>query len=122
MSAASASSASATVAPLTETSHWPALSSGTAGPEPKPAAHPAVVLIVLCVAQFISALDVFIVNVALPKIGVGRSNRRGRRGASSSSSWYVTHLNEGERASGISLSRRWRTCLIMRPNSKRSRS
>jgi MFS family permease len=30
-----------------------------------------VVLIVLCVAQFLSALDVFIVNVALPKIGVG---------------------------------------------------
>jgi EmrB/QacA subfamily drug resistance transporter len=30
-----------------------------------------VVLAVLCVAQFIGALDVFIVNVALPKIGAG---------------------------------------------------
>ena len=37
----------------------------------KPAAHPTVVLAVLCVAQFLGALDVFIVNVALPKIGVG---------------------------------------------------
>ena len=33
------------------------------------ALHPTVVLAVLCVAQFIGALDVFIVNVALPKIG-----------------------------------------------------
>lgn len=71
MNDASAFNASATVAPPTETSHRPALSTGTAGPEPKPAAHPTVVLIVLCVAQFLSALDVFIVNVALPKIGVG---------------------------------------------------
>jgi hypothetical protein len=28
-------------------------------------------LAVLCAAQFIGALDVFIVNVALPKIGAG---------------------------------------------------
>ena len=31
--------------------------------------HPTAVLAVLCVAQFIGALDVFIVNVALPKMG-----------------------------------------------------
>jgi EmrB/QacA subfamily drug resistance transporter len=41
------------------------------GRAPKPARHPGVVLAVLCVAQFIAALDVFIVNVALPKIGAG---------------------------------------------------
>jgi EmrB/QacA subfamily drug resistance transporter len=38
---------------------------------PTPASHPTVVLAVLCAAQFIGALDVFIVNVALPKIGAG---------------------------------------------------
>ncbi|MEA2274909.1 MAG: hypothetical protein QOI98_3617 [Solirubrobacteraceae bacterium] len=37
----------------------------------KHASHPTVVLAVLCVAQFIGALDVFIVNVALPQIGAG---------------------------------------------------
>jgi EmrB/QacA subfamily drug resistance transporter len=37
----------------------------------KPAGHPAVLLAVLCVGQFLAALDLFIVNVALPKIGVG---------------------------------------------------
>jgi EmrB/QacA subfamily drug resistance transporter len=38
---------------------------------PRAASHPTVVLAVLCVAQFLAALDVFIVNVALPKIGAG---------------------------------------------------
>jgi EmrB/QacA subfamily drug resistance transporter len=38
---------------------------------PRPALHPTVVLAVLCVAQFLAALDVFIVNVALPNIGAG---------------------------------------------------
>jgi MFS family permease len=38
---------------------------------PGHASHPRVVLAVLCVAQFLAALDVFIVNVALPKIGAG---------------------------------------------------
>src|ERR1700740_109347 len=71
MSAASASNGSATVAPLIEMSLRPALRAGTGDVEPKPPAHPTVVLVVLCVAQFLSALDVFIVNVALPKIGVG---------------------------------------------------
>jgi EmrB/QacA subfamily drug resistance transporter len=44
---------------------------GAVVPDSKPADHPTVVLVVLCVAQFLSALDVFIVNVALRKIGVG---------------------------------------------------
>jgi len=44
---------------------------GAPGRAGKPAAHPVVVLTVLCVAQFIAALDLFIVNVALPKIGIG---------------------------------------------------
>ena len=43
----------------------------TPGRTPKPAAHPAVLLAVLCAGQFLAALDLFIVNVALPKIGVG---------------------------------------------------
>jgi EmrB/QacA subfamily drug resistance transporter len=47
------------------------LESGSLGVDSKPADHPTVVLAVLCVAQFLSALDVFIVNVALRKIGVG---------------------------------------------------
>jgi EmrB/QacA subfamily drug resistance transporter len=68
---ASAFNAPATVAPLAEMAHRPAPGTGTAGPKPKPADHPTVVLVVLCVAQFLSALDVFIVNVALPKIGAG---------------------------------------------------
>jgi EmrB/QacA subfamily drug resistance transporter len=41
------------------------------GRPPKPAAHPLVLLTILCVGQFLAALDLFIVNVALPKIGVG---------------------------------------------------
>jgi EmrB/QacA subfamily drug resistance transporter len=56
---------------LTDTSPSLTLEAGALGPEPKPADHPTIVLAVLCVAQFIAALDVFIVNVALPKIGVG---------------------------------------------------
>ena len=49
MSAASASNGSATVAPLIEMSLRPALRAGTGDVEPKPAAHPTVVLVVLCV-------------------------------------------------------------------------
>jgi hypothetical protein len=49
---------------------------GARGPAPRPAEHPAVVLAVLCTAQFIGALDVFIVNVALPEIGVGVGTTR----------------------------------------------
>jgi EmrB/QacA subfamily drug resistance transporter len=71
MSGASASNAAAAAAPLIEVSQRPTLRTGSTGAEPEPAAHPTVVLIVLCVAQFLSALDVFIVNVALPKIGLG---------------------------------------------------
>ena len=48
-----------------------ALQTGVGGSRQKPAEHPIVVLAVLCVAQFLGALDVFIVNVALPKIGAG---------------------------------------------------
>jgi EmrB/QacA subfamily drug resistance transporter len=51
-----------------------AQTNGIAG-RPKAASHPTVVLTVLCVAQFIGALDVFIVNVALPKIGAGFGER-----------------------------------------------
>ena len=47
------------------------LKSGSLDLASKPAEHPTVVLAVLCVAQFLSALDVFIVNVALRKIGAG---------------------------------------------------
>jgi len=43
---------------------------GTGSPTPG-GAHPLRILIVLCVAQFLSALDVFIVNVALSPIGKG---------------------------------------------------
>ncbi len=39
-------------------------------PGAKGAVHPTVVLAVLCVGEFIAALDVFIVNVALPKVGI----------------------------------------------------
>lgn len=41
----------------------------------KPASHPTIVLAVLCVGQFLAALDVFIVNVALPKIGSAFNER-----------------------------------------------
>jgi EmrB/QacA subfamily drug resistance transporter len=61
----------ATEAKLKEPSGALQSATGARGPEPRPAEHPTVVLAVLCTAQFIGALDVFIVNVALPKIGVG---------------------------------------------------
>jgi hypothetical protein len=53
-------------------------------PDSKPAEHPRVVLAVLCVAQFVTALDVFIVNVALRKIGV-----RVRMSSLSDLSWVL---------------------------------
>ncbi|MDX6642110.1 MAG: hypothetical protein QOD76_72 [Solirubrobacteraceae bacterium] len=65
------SETAATEAKLKEPSGALQSASGARGPEPRPAEHPTVVLAVLCTAQFIGALDVFIVNVALPKIGVG---------------------------------------------------
>jgi EmrB/QacA subfamily drug resistance transporter len=43
---------------------------GASGRTPRPVANPLVLLAVLCVGQFLAALDLFIVNVALPKIGV----------------------------------------------------
>ncbi|MDX6503640.1 MAG: hypothetical protein QOE29_765 [Gaiellaceae bacterium] len=57
-------------APAGESASRGAPNDGGARPT-TPASHPTVVLAVLCVAQFIGALDVFIVNVALPNIGVG---------------------------------------------------
>jgi hypothetical protein len=67
----STSELAAVEARLSDTSRSLTLEAGALVSDSKPADHPTVVLIVLCVAQFISALDVFIVNVALPKIGVG---------------------------------------------------
>jgi EmrB/QacA subfamily drug resistance transporter len=61
----------ATEAQGTEPSGALAAQTSVGGSGPKPAEHPIVVLAVLCVAQFLGALDVFIVNVALPKIGSG---------------------------------------------------
>lgn len=71
MARASASELPAAEARLDNPSPAPTLEPGSLGPDSKPAGHPTVVLAVLCVAQFVSALDVFIVNVALRKIGVG---------------------------------------------------
>jgi hypothetical protein len=68
---ASTSELAAAEARLANPSPSLTLEAGSLGLDSKPAEHPAVVLAVLCVAQFLSALDVFIVNVALRKIGVG---------------------------------------------------
>jgi hypothetical protein len=68
---ASASEFAAAEAQLNDTSPSLTVEAGGLVPDYKPSDHPTVVLAVLCVAQFVSALDVFIVNVALRKIGVG---------------------------------------------------
>ena len=49
----------------------PAPHHGGGGARERHRANPALILAVLCVAQFLSALDVFIVNVALTPIGKG---------------------------------------------------
>jgi hypothetical protein len=49
-----------TEARLSDTSPSLSLEARALVPDSKPAAHPTVVLAVLCVAQFLSALDVFI--------------------------------------------------------------
>ena len=71
MTSASTSELAAAEARLSDTSRSLTLEAGALVSDSKPADHPTVVLAVLCVAQFLSALDVFIVNVALPKIGAG---------------------------------------------------
>ena len=71
MACASTPELAAAETQLGDTSPSLTLEGGALVPHSKPADHPTVVLAVLCVAQFLSALDVFIVNVALRKIGVG---------------------------------------------------
>ena len=71
MVCASTSELAAAETQLDDTALSLSLEGGALAPASKPAEHPTVVLVVLCVAQFLSALDVFIVNVALRKIGVG---------------------------------------------------
>jgi MFS family permease len=68
---ASTSQLAADETQVDDTSPSLTLEGGALVPDSKPADHPTVVLAVLCTAQFLSALDVFIVNVALRKIGVG---------------------------------------------------
>jgi EmrB/QacA subfamily drug resistance transporter len=67
----STSELAAAEAQLNDTSPSLTVEAGGLVTDSEPADHPTVVLAVLCVAQFVSALDVFIVNVALGKIGVG---------------------------------------------------